>query len=167
MNTNLYKYVIVLFVITLITAGSGCVQTPIKASMENSGHVLMVEGGNDETKQEINTDWESIVQGVPQSQGIDFYMIEGYGVTRITFQYSPSSGKGSILLKKVDDDYLNKSKTNYYVSGIMIFLKMESGEVYNPGLISFQKGITSATGISLPMENFKSFKVEELIISQD
>lgn len=162
---NSFRCLIVLFVIILIAAGSGCVQTPVKVISSNNAKVLMVEGGNEETRQEINSEWESIVQGVPQSQGIDFYKNEGYGVTRITFEYFPSTGNGAILLKKVDDDYLNKSKSDYYVSGVRILIKKESGEVYDPGLISFQKGVTRATGILLPKEDFTSFKVEELIIS--
>ena len=101
---------------------------------------------------------------MPQMNGIDFYKNEGYGITRVNFGYLPESGLGTLLIKKTSDDFINKTRGDYYVSGIRILLKKNSGEVYDTGVIPFKKDETLVK-ISVPKEKFVRFKVEEVIIS--
>ena len=93
------------------------------------------------------------------------YKNAGYGVTKVTFEYIYNSGKGMILHTKNDIDYANKSRADYYVSGIRLLLKKDSGDVYDTGIILFQKDDSMTKSITLPKEKFVEFKVEEIQIS--
>jgi hypothetical protein len=162
MNSNLFKFTILLAVI--IVAVSGCVKTPVKMESINNSQILVVEGGDESTKQDVNAAWEILEEEYPLYKGIDFYRNAGYGVTKVTFEYSPASGIGTLLIKKNEDDWKNKSKADYHISGIRLLLKKGSGEVYNTGMILFQKDIWTKS-ISVPKEKFVGFKVEEIEIS--
>ena len=165
MNANWFKITIALVIIVVMEAGLGCLNTPVKIQPANSSQILKVEGGEEVFKEEVNNEWEILTQELPQFNGIDYYKNAGYGVTKVTFEYSPTSGKGTLLYIKKDNDYLDKSKANYYVSGIRLLLKKESGEVHDTGIIFFQKDETFAKSISVPKEKFIRFKLEEVIIS--
>jgi hypothetical protein len=130
----------------------------------NNSQILVVEGGDKSTKQEVNAEWEVIEEAYPQYRGIDFYKNAGYGITKVTFEYSPASGTGTLLIKKNEEDWMNKSKADYYISGMRLLLKKGSGEVYDTGMILFQKN-TWTRSISVPKEKFARFKVEEIEIS--
>lgn len=164
MNVKLFKYIIVLAVIILVGAVSGCVKTPVKVQ-GSTNQVFSVEGGDKNLQQKVDENWEIFVENYPQNEAIDFYKNEGYGLTKITFDYMPGSGTGLIQFRKIEDDYMNKTRADYYVSGIKLLLKQESGEVYDPGMIAIQKDVTRSTSISMPKGNFTHFKVEEVIIS--
>lgn len=165
MNANWFKFTIVLAIIVIMEAGMGCINTPVKVQLANSSQIIKVEGGEEIIKEEVNNEWEILIQELPQFNGIDYYKNAGYGVTKVTFEYSPASGQGTILYIKKDNDYLNKSRADYYVSGIRLLLKKDSGEVYDTGIILFQKDETFLKSISVPKEKFIRFKVEEVIIS--
>lgn len=165
MNVKLFKYIIVLAVIILVGAVSGCVKTPVDVGPTDKDQILAVEGTDKNLRQKVDTEWENIVEAYPQFEGIDFARNEGYGLTKIIFDYMPDSGTGIILIKKTEDDYMNKSKADYYVSNINVLMKKESGEVYDPGMIVFQKDATRASGIPLPKEKIVQFKVVEVMIS--
>ena len=165
MNANWLKFTIVLVIIVIIEAGIGCIDTPVKVQPTNSSQIIKVEGGEEIIRQEVNNEWEILTQELPQFDGIDFFKNAGYGITKVTFQYSPTLGKGIILHRKNDNDYLNKSKADYYVSGIRLLLKKGSGEVHDTGMIIFQKDETAPKSISVPKEKFIRFKVEEVVIS--
>jgi hypothetical protein len=110
-------------------------------------------------------DWMILLDEYPLYRGIDLYKNTGYGVTKVTFEYIYNSGKGTILHTKNDIDYANKSRSDYYVSGIRLLLKKDSGDVYDTGLIHIQKDEGTTKRISLPKEKFLSFKVKEIEIS--
>ena len=156
-----FKFTIVLVIIVLV---GGCINTPVKVKTVNESGVLAVEGGEDVVKEVVNNEWEILVEEMPQMNGIDFYKNEGYGITRVNFGYLPESGLGTLLIKKTSDDFINKTRGDYYVSGIRILLKKNSGEVYDTGVIPFKKDETLVK-ISVPKEKFVRFKVEEVIIS--
>jgi len=161
MNTNLFKFIIVLAIIVVMT---GCLDTPVKVKPVNNSEILVVEGGEDVVKEVVNNEWEILVEELPQINGIDYYKNAGYGITKVNFDYLPASGSGTILLKKTDNDWINKSRADYYVSGIRLLLKQDSGVVYDTGVIPFKKDETLVK-ISVPKEKFVRFKVEEVIIS--
>jgi len=165
MNANLSKFTAVLTMIFVMEAGIGCVETPVKVNAIDNSQLINVEGGEEGTNEVVNNEWEILAEESSQNSGIDYYRNAGYGVTKVTFQYSSISGMGAILLKKTDDDWLNESRADYYISGIRLLLKEKSGEVYDTGMISFQKDETWIKSISVPKENFVRFKVEEVIIS--
>jgi hypothetical protein len=165
MNANWFKITIFVAIIIVMEAGIGCISTPVKVHAANSSQIMKVEGGEEITKQEVNNEWEILIEDLPQINGVDYYRNTGYGVTKVTFEYSPTSGKGTILYKKTDNDYLNKSRADYYTSGIRLLFKKASGEEYDTGMILFQKDETFSKSISVPKEKFISFKVEEVIIS--
>ncbi|PWB55021.1 MAG: hypothetical protein C3F06_03190 [Candidatus Methanoperedenaceae archaeon] len=161
MNSILFKFTILL----VIVAVSGCVQTPVKMKPINNSQILVVESGDESIKQELSPEWEILEEGVPLDRGIDFYKNAGYGETKVTFEYSPGSGMGTLIIKKNEDDWMNKSKADYHISGIRLLLKKGSGEVYDTGMIVFQKGAGWTKSISIPKEKFVRFKVEEIEIS--
>jgi len=156
MNADWPKFTIVMALIVIIGAGSGCLETPVKTKSINNSLALNIEG---------KEDWKILLDEYPLYRGIDFYKNAGYGVTKVTFEYLSNSGKGTILHTKNDIDYANKSRTDYYVSGIRLLLKKESGDVYDTGLILFQKDESMTKSITLPKEKFVEFKVEEIQIS--
>jgi hypothetical protein len=162
-KANRLKFIIVLVIIVVI--GSGCIDSLVKTRAVNNKQILIVEGGEEGTKQEVNDEWEILVEEVPQNRGIDFYKNEGFGITKVTLEYSPASGKGTILFKKIEDDWVNQSRSDYYISGMRLLLKKESGEVYDTGMILFQKDETWEKSISVPKERFVRFKVAEVKIS--
>ena len=155
MNANWFKFSIFVAIIVIIGAGSGCLETPVKTKIINHSETLLVEGAEE---------WKILLEEFPQYKGIDLYKNEGYGVTKVTFEYLPNSGKGTILHVKNDIDWVNKSRADYYVSGIRLLLNKKSGDVYDTGLVIFQKDEIWAKGISLPKETFVSFKVKEIEI---
>lgn len=165
MNVNLSRFTIVLTIIVVMEGGIGCVETPVKVHAINNSQLIKVEDWEEGHNEAVNNEWEILAEELSQSNGIDYYRNAGYGVTKVTFQYSPASGMGTILLKKTENDWLNKSRADYYISGIRLLLEKKSGEVYDTGIISFQKDETWAKSISVPEENFVRFKVEEIIIS--
>jgi len=162
MKKNRLKFIIVLVIIVAI--GSGCIDSLVKTRAVNNKQILLVEGGEEGTKQEVNDEWEILVEEMPQNSGIDFYENEGFGITKITLQYSPSSGKGTIIFKKIEDDWLNKTRSGYYISGMRLLLKNESGGVYDTGMVLFQKDEVWTKSITLPKEKFVRFKVQEVEI---
>ncbi len=162
MNSNLFKFTI--FLVVIIVAGSGCVKTPVKMQPVNNSKILAVEIGDKSTKQEVNTEWEILEEVYPLYRGIDFYRNAGYGVTKVTFEYSPKSGIGTLFIKKNEDDWVNKTKAAYNISGMRLLFKKESGEVYDTGMILIQKDIWTKS-ISVPKEKFAGFKVEEIELS--
>ena len=162
MNANRFKFTIVLAIIVVMAGG--CLDTPVKVREVNNSGLLVVEGGEDVVKEVVNNDWEILVEELPQINGIDYYKNTGYGITKVNFGYLPISGLGTLLIKKTSDDFINKTRGDYYVSGIRILLKKNSGEEYDTGVISFKKDETLVK-ISLPKEKFVRFKVEEVIIS--
>jgi hypothetical protein len=164
MKAKLSKFIIILTIIVVMEAFAGCVDIPVKVKPGNNSEIFVVEGGKD-SNEVVNNEWEILVEELPRSHGIDYYKNVGYGITKVTFEYSPVSGSGTILHKKTDNDWLNKSKVDYYVSGIRLLLKKSSGEVYDTGMIPFQKHETWAKSISVPKEKFLRFKVEEVMIS--
>jgi len=101
---------------------------------------------------------ENLAGRIPQYKGIDLYKNEGYGCNKSYFEYLPNSGKATILHVKNDIDWVNKSRADYYVSGIRLLLKKKSGDVYDTGLVIFQKDEIWAKGISLPKENICKFQ---------
>lgn len=159
-----FKFTIVLVIIVLMVAGAGCIETPVKVKPANESGILAVEGGEDVVREVVNNEWEILVEELPQMNGIDFYKNEGYGITRVNFGYLPESGIATLLIKKTSDDFINKTRGDYYVSGIRILLKKNSGGEYDTGIISFKKDETLVK-ISVPKEKFVRFKVEEVIIS--
>ena len=163
MKKNRLKFIIVLVIIVAI--GSGCIDSLVKTRAVNNKQILLVEGGEEGTKQEVNDEWEILVEELPQNRGIDFYKNEGFGITKITLEYSPASGKGTILFKKIEDEWVNQSRIDYYISGMRLLLKNESDGVYDTGMILFRKDETWAKSISVPKERFVRFKVEEVEIS--
>ena len=165
MNANLSRVYVVLAIIIVIESGIGCIETPVKVNAINNSQVMKIEAGEEGISDEVNYGWEILVEESPQNNGIDYYKNAGYGVTKVTFQYSPMSGMGTIMLKKTEDDWVNKSRADYYVSGIRLLLMKKSGEVYDTGMIIFKKDGTWAKSISVPKENFIRFKVEEIVIS--
>ena len=168
MNADWFKFATILAVSILMVIGSGCVETPVKTKPFNKSQTLDIVGGDESTRQEVNTEWEILFEENKELslyKGIDYYRNEGYGVTKVTFEYSPTSGTGRILNKKIEDDWRNKSKSEYYISGMKLLLKKESGEVYDTGIILFQKNETWVKRFSVPEEQFVRFKVEEIIIS--
>lgn len=156
-----FKFMIVLVIIVLM---GGCINTPVKVKPANESGILEVEGGEDVVREVVNNEWEILVEELPQMNGIDFYKNEGYGITKVNFDYLPASGSGTLLIKKTSDDFINKTRADYYVSGVRILLKKNSGEVYDTGVIPFKKDETLVK-ISVPKEKFVRFKVEEVIIS--
>ena len=160
MNSIMFKFTILL----VIVAVSGCVETPVKMKPINNSQILVVESGDESIKQELSPEWEILEEGVPLDRGVDFYKNAGYGETKVTFEYSPSSGIGTIIIKKNEDDYMNKSKADYHISGIRLLLKKESGDVYDTGIIVFQKD-SKIMSFSLPKEKFIEFRVAEVQIS--
>ncbi len=159
-----FKFTIVPVIIVLMVAGAGCINTPVKVKPANESGILAVEGGEDVVREVVNNEWEILVEELPQMNGIDFYKNEGYGITRVNFGYLPESGIATLLIKKTSDDFINKTRGDYYVSGIRILLKKNSGGEYDTGIISFKKDETLVK-ISVPKEKFVRFKVEEVIIS--
>jgi len=162
MNSNLFKFTILLTVI--IVAGSGCIKTPVKMQPVNNSQILAVEIGDKSTKQVVNAEWEILEEGYPLYRGIDLYRNPGYGVTKVTFEYSPTSGMGTLFIKKNEDDWANQTKAAYHISGMRLLLKKGSGEVYDTGMILLQKDIWTKS-ISVPKEKFAGFKVEEIELS--
>ena len=162
MNANLFKFIIVLAIIVVMAGG--CLDTPVKVKPVNNSEILVVEGGEDVVKEVVNNEWEILVEELPQINGIDYYKNAGYGITKVTFEYLPASGAGTLLHKKTDNDWINKSRADYYVSGVRLLLKKNSGGVYDTGMILFKKDETLVK-ISVPKEKFVRFKVEEVIIS--
>jgi len=154
MNLDRSKFTIVLAVIVIM--GAGCLETPVKIKSINQSQTLGIEG---------KEDWKILLEEYPVYRGIDYYKNNGYGVTKVTFEYIYNSGKGTILHKKNDIDYANKSRADYYVSGIRLLLKKESGDVYDTGMISIQKDESMTKSITLPKEKFVEFRVEEIQIS--
>src|SRR4030067_3148216 len=150
MNSILLKFTVLLAVIIL--AISGCVETPVKMKEINNSQILVVESEYESIKKELIAEWEILEEGFPLYRGIDFYKNAGYGETKVTFEYSPNSGMGTLIIKKNEDDWMNKSKVDYYISGMRLLLKNESGEVYDTGMIEFQKDGTWTKSISLPKE---------------
>lgn len=163
MNSILLKFTVLLAVI--IMAVSGCVETPVKMKPGNNSQILVVESEDESIKQELSAEWEILEKGFPVYRGVDFYKNAGYGETKVTFEYSPDSGIGTLIIKKNEDDWMNKSKADYYISGMKLLLKNESGEVYDTGMIQFQKDGTWTKSISIPKEKFVRFKVEKIEIS--
>jgi len=161
MNSILFKFTIFLVVVAV----SGCVETPVKMKEINNSQILVVESGDEYIKQELNAEWKILDEEFPLYRGIDFYKNAGYGVTKVTFEYSPTSGMGTLFIKKNEDDWMNKSKADYYISGMKLLLKKESGEVYDTGIILFQKDGTWTKSISVPKEKFVRFKVGDIEIS--
>jgi hypothetical protein len=155
MNPNRFKFSILLAIIVMISAG-GCLGTPVKTQSINHTQVLDIEG---------KEEWIILLDEYPIYRGIDFYKNAGYGETKVTFEYVFNSGKGTILQTKNDIDWADKSKTDYYVSGIRLLLKKESGDVYDTGMVLFQKDERMTKTISLPKETFVSFKVKEIEVS--
>lgn len=162
MNANLFKFTIVLAIIVVMAGG--CLDTPVKVKPVNNSEILVVEGGEDVVKEVVNNEWEILVEELPQINGIDYYKNAGYGITKVTFEYLPTSGLGTLLYKKTYDDFVDKSRADYYLTGIRLLLKKNSGDVYDTGIISFKKDETLVK-ISVPKEKFVRFKVEEVIIS--
>lgn len=156
MNANRFKFSIVLAIIVMMGAGSGCLETSVKTKSINHTQALEV-GGKEE--------WIILSEEYPIYRGSDFYKNAGYGLTKVTFEYLSNSGKGTILQSKNDIDWADTSKEDYYVSGIRLLLKKESGDVYDTGLILFQKDESITKSIFLPREKFVEFKVEEIQIS--
>jgi hypothetical protein len=163
MKADRFKFIMALVIIVVI--GSGCIDSLVMTRAVDNKQILIVEGGEQGTKQEVNDEWETLVEEFPQNNGIDFYKNAGFGITKITLQYSPGSGKGTIIFKKIEDDWMNKSRSDYYISGMRLLLKNESGEVYDTGMILFRKDETWSKSISVPKQSFASFKVEEVNIS--
>lgn len=161
MNANLFKFTIVLAIIVVM---AGCLDTPVKVSEINNSDLFAVEGG-ESFKEVVNNEWEILVEELPQINGIDYYKNSGYGITKVTFEYLPASGAGTLLHKKTDNDWTNKSRADYYVSGVRLLLKKNSGGVYDTGMIPFKKDEILVKSITVPKEKFVSFKVEEVIIS--
>ena len=155
MNPNRFKFSILLAIIVMISAG-GCLGTPVKTQSINHTQALDVEG---------KEEWIILLDEYPIYRGIDLYKNPGYGITKVTFEYISNSGKGTILHSKNDIDWANKDKADYYVSGIRLLLKKESGDVYDTGMVLFQKDERMTKSISLPKETFVSFKVKEIEIS--
>lgn len=162
MKSNLFKFTILLAVI--IVAGSGCIKTPVKMPPINNSQILAVEIGDKNSKQDVNAEWEILEEEYPIYRGIDFYRNAGYGVTKVTVEYSPTSGMGTLFIKKNEDDWGNKSKADYHISGMRLLFKKVSGEVYDTGMILLQKDIWTKS-ISVSKEKFSGFKVEEIEIS--
>ena len=135
MNSILLKFTVLLAVI--IMAVSGCVHTPVKMKPGNNSQILVVESEDESIKQELSAEWEILEEGFPVYRGIDFYKNAGYGETKVTFEYSPTSGIGTLILKKNEDDWM----------------------------ILFQKDGTWTKSISIPKEKYVRFKVEEIEIS--
>jgi hypothetical protein len=156
MNAKWFKFAIFLAIIVIIGAVSGCLGTPVKTKSLNKSQVLEIEG---------KEDWIILLDEYPLYRGTDLYKNAGYGVTKVTFEYLYNSGKGTIVLTKNDIDYANKSRADYYVSGIRLLLKKDSGDVYDTGMILLQKDESMTKSISLPKEKFLSFKVKEIEIS--
>jgi len=161
MNANLFKFTIVLAIIVVM---AGCLDTPVKVKPVNNSEILVVEGGEDVVKEVVNNEWEILIEELPQINGIDYYKNAGYGITKVNFDYLPASGSGTLLYRKTSDDFVDKTRGDYYVSGIRILLKKNSGEVYDTGIIPFKKDETLVK-FSVPNEKFVRFKVEEVIIS--
>jgi len=161
MNANLFKFTIVLAIIVVM---AGCLDTPVKVGEVDNSDIFAVEGG-ESFKEVVNNEWEILVEELPQINGIDYYKNSGYGITKVTFEYLPASGAGTVLHKKTDNDWTNKSRADYYVSGVRLLLKKNSGGVYDTGMILFKKDETLVKSITVPKEKFVSFKVEEVIIS--
>lgn len=161
MNANRLKFTIVL--VTIVVMAGGCLDTPVNVQKVNNSEILAVEG-MESFKEVVNNEWEMLVEELPQINGIDYYKNTGYGITKVTFEYLPASGSGTLLHRKTDNDWTNKSRADYYVSGIRLLLKKSSGGVYDTGMIFFKKDETLVK-ISVPKEKFVSFKVEEVIIS--
>jgi len=155
MNADGSKFTIVLAIIVILGAGSGCLETAVKTQPINHSLTLKIEG---------KEDWKVLLDEYPLYRGIDFYKNAGYGETKVTFEYLSNSGKGTILQSKNGIDWGNKSREDYYVSGIRLLLKKDSGDVYDTGLILFQKDESIKKNISLPGEKFMEFKVEEIQI---
>jgi hypothetical protein len=155
MNANRFKCCVFLAIIVMISA-SGCFGTPVKTQSINNTQALDIKG---------KEEWIFLLEEYPLYRGIDFYKNPGYGVTEVTFEYVFNSGKGTILHSKNDIDWANKDKSDYYVSGIRLDLKKESGDVYETGMIPFQKDERMIKTFSLPKETFVSFKVKEIKIS--
>jgi len=156
MNANWFKFAMLLAIIFIICAGSGCLETPVKTQSINHSQTLDIEG---------KEEWKIILEEYPIYRGIDFYKNAGYGITKVTFEYISNSGKGTILHMKNDIDWGNKSRADYYVSGIRLLLKKESGDVYDTGIVLFQKDEVMTKSITLPKEKFVEFKVEQIQIS--
>ncbi len=156
MNTSLSKFTIVLLLIVIMGAGSGCLETPVKTKSINHSQVLEIEG---------KEDWKILMEEYPVYRGVDLYKNTGYGVTKVSFEYLYNSGKGTIVHAKNDIDWANKDKADYYVSGIRLLLKKDSGDVYDTGMVLFQKDESMTKTISLPKEKFVEFKVGEIQIS--
>ena len=165
MNAKCVKFITILAIIVVMEAFVGCVDMPVKVNPGNNSEIFVVESGEDSINEAVNNEWEILVEELPRSHGIDYYKNVGYGITKVTFEYSPASGSGAILHKKTDNDWLNKSKADYYASGIRLLLKKSSGEVYDTGMIPIQKDEMWAKSISVPKEKFLRFKVEEVTIS--
>lgn len=163
MKANRLKFIIVL--ILIITISSGCIDSLVMKRAVNNKQILTMEGGEQGTEQEVNDEWEILAEKFPQNEGIDFYKNTGFGITKITLQYSPGSGKGTIIFKKIEDDWINHSRSDYYISGMRLLLKNESDGVYDTGMILFQKDETWSKSISVPKEIFVKFKVQEVKIS--
>ena len=154
MNANWSKLCIFLALIVMIGTG-GCLDTPVKTKSLNHSQALVIEG---------KEEWILLLDEYPLYRGIDFYKNSGYGVTKVTFEYIYNSGKGTILQSKNDIDWADKSKEDYYVSGIRLLLKKDSGDVYDTGIIVFQKD-SKTMSFSLPKDKFKEFRVAEIQIS--
>jgi hypothetical protein len=155
MNDNWPKFNILLAIIVLMGA-SGCLETPVKINSINHSQVLVIEG---------EEEWKLLVEEYPMYRGIDLYKNAGYGVTKVTFEYIYNSGRGTILQAKNNIDYTDKSRADYYVSGIRLLLKKDSGDVYDTGMVFFQKDESTTKTISLPKEKFLNFRVKEIEIS--
>jgi len=156
MNSDWSKFTIVLAIIVMMGAVSGCLETPVKIKSINHSQTLEIEGKDE---------WKILLDEYPLYRGIDLYKNAGYGVTKVTFEYIYNSGKGMILHTKNDIDYANKSRADYYVSGIRLLLKKDSGDVYDTGIILFHKDESMTKSFALPKEKFAEFKVEEIQIS--
>ena len=155
MNTNWFKFVIVLGIIVVMAAG-GCLETPIKTNSQDHSKLLVIDG---------KEEWTFLSNEYPLYRGTDLYKNAGYGVTKVSFEYLYNSGKGTIQHTKTDIDYANRSRTDYYVSGIRLILKKDSGDLYDTGIVLFQKDESMTKSISLPKEKFVEFKIEEIQIS--
>jgi len=77
MNANWFKFSIVLSLIVIMGAGSGCLQTAVKTKSINHSQTLAIEG---------KEDWKILLDEYPLYRGIDFYKNAGYGVTKVTFE---------------------------------------------------------------------------------
>lgn len=154
MNANWSKLCILMALIVMMGAG-GCLETAVKTQSINHSQTLEIEG---------KEDWKVLLDEYPLYRGIDFYKNSGYGVTKVTFEYISNSGMGTIIPLKNDIDWGNKSKADYYVSGIRLLLKKESGDVYDTGMVLFKKDDLTKS-FSLPKEKFKEFRVAEIQIS--